>query len=103
MYAPDLSNKCQVAEGQTVRAVGWLERGRSFTSGSVDQRFLSVLRAHTSDPGRWMPFVSAGVHFCDLGGCARAGGSDFLIIPSITCVYVAPDLVVHYVEKHHYS
>lgn len=26
-----------------------------------------------------------------------------MIIPSTTCVYVAPDLVVHYVEQHQYS
>jgi hypothetical protein len=43
------------------------------------------------------------VHFCNLGGCARAGGSRFLIIPSTTCDYVAPDLVAHYVEQHEYS
>jgi len=50
-----------------------------------------------------MPFESAGVHFCDLGGCRRAGGSGVVIIPSRACVYVAPDLVEHYVEQHQYA
>jgi hypothetical protein len=83
-----------------VRAIGWLERGSPFPTGNTDRALLRMLEAHTA-PGRWMPFVSPGVHFCDLG-CKRAGGTGFIVIPSSTCVYVAPDLVGHYVEVHRY-
>jgi hypothetical protein len=103
MYSPDLSTACEVASGEPVRAIGWLERGRSFPTGSVDQRFLAVLQKHVEGPGRWLAVVSCGVHFCDLGGCPRAGGSQYVIIPSATCLYVAPDLVVHYIADHRYS
>jgi hypothetical protein len=50
-----------------------------------------------------MPVASAGFHFCDLGDCNRASGSQFVIIPSTTYLYVAPDLVVHYIEQHQYA
>jgi hypothetical protein len=55
-----------------------------------------------SDPGRWLAVVSAGVHACDLGGCDRTSGTQYVIIPARTRVYVAPDLVAHYVEAHSY-
>ena len=103
MYAPDLSTECECASGPAVRAIGWLEHGQPFDTGSVDPGFLAALKAHVADAGRWLPVISPGVHFCDLGGCGRTGGAHYVIIPAATCVYVAPALVVHYVEHHRYA
>ncbi len=103
MYTTDLAHECLVAKGPAVRAIGWLEKGRPYTIAGAEPRFLAALRQHALDPGRWLPFASAGVYVCDLGGCERAGGAQFVVIPSRSCVYVAPELVVHYVEHHRYS
>lgn len=101
MYTPDLATACQVARGPAVRAIGWLERGQPFPTGPVDPRFLAALRAQLTN--RWLPVVSCGVHACDLGACGGAAGAQHVIIPSPRCVYVAPDLVAHYVEAHAYA
>jgi hypothetical protein len=103
MHFPDLATECQGAGGSAVRAIGWLEGHKPYPTGPAHPDFLACLRAHLTDAGRWLPCVSAGVHFCDLGGCERPGGSHYVIIPSTNCVYVAPDLVVHYIEQHAYA
>lgn len=103
MYAADLAPACQVASGDRVRAIGWLDVDHPFPIGRVEPRFLEQLRFHVADPGRWLAAVSAGVHPCDLGGCAGPAGSQYVVIPSRHFVYVAPDLVVHYVERHEYA
>ncbi|HEY1548287.1 MAG TPA: hypothetical protein VGG28_10720 [Kofleriaceae bacterium] len=102
MYFADLATECQLARGAAVRAIGWLEQGHAFSTGSASDAFVSALRRHVEDPGRWLAVVSAGVHACDLGGCDRSSGQQYVIIPARTCVYVAPDLVTHYVEAHSY-
>jgi len=101
VYAPDLATECQVARGPAVRAIGWLERGQAFPTGPVDPRFLAALRAQFDN--RWLPVVSAGMHACDLGGCGGAAGAQHVIIPSRDCVYIAPELIDHYVEAHAYA
>lgn len=102
MYSPDLATECLVAHGSAVRAIGWLEQGHVVSTGRVSDAFVSALRNHVNDPGRWLAVISAGFHVCDLGGCERTSGSHYVIIPARSCVYVAPDLVTHYVEAHSY-
>lgn len=103
MYSPDLATECQVARGPAVRAIGWLAVGHLFAEGDADAALLAALGEHLHAKARWLPFATAGVHFCDLGGCERAGGAQHIVIPSATCVYVAPDLIKHYVEVHRYA
>jgi len=103
MYAADLATSCQVASGPHVRAIGWLEREQPYTRGAVDPRVASILRAIIADAGRFLPVASFGFHSCDLGNCAGDSGAQHVVIPSPTCVYVAPDLVVHYIESHMYA
>lgn len=103
MYSRDLATECEVASGPAVRAIGWLEQGQPYPTGPVDRRFLEALRSHVHDPGYWYAVYAMGPHRCDLAGCTGAMGSQHVVIPSATCVYVAPTLVVHYVEEHHYA
>jgi len=103
MYAPDLATTCQFASGPAVRAIGWLENGKPIPTGETDPQFLVALRAHATDPCRWLPFAFAGMHFCDLGDCERISGSQCVIVPAPSCLYIAPDLIVHYVEQHSYA
>jgi hypothetical protein len=100
---PDLAHECAIASGPAVRAVGWLEHGKPFPVGTLDEKFVATLKAHVGDTRRWLPFAVAGPHFCDLGGCERTAGSQNVIFPGETCVYVAPEMIVHYVEAHPYA
>ena len=103
MYAPDLATECFCASGPGVRAIGWLEHGHPFTQGAIDPRVSTILRAIIPDAARLVPVVSYGIHLCDLGGCNGEGGSHYLVIPSRDCVYIAPDLIVHYIDAHQYA
>lgn len=82
-------------------SVGWLERGHAFTQGAVDEAFVVKLRELLKAP--WAPVDVMGPHFCDL--CppgSRFGGVANLFIPSADGVFVAPELLLHYVEAHRY-
>lgn len=99
MHFPDLSNECQIAHGPKVRAIGWLEKGHPFTTGEPPDDFGPALTAHLGS-GRWLPITSAGIHPCDW--CSGAAGAQNLVVPSVDCVYVAPELILHYVRDHRY-
>jgi hypothetical protein len=105
MFYPDLSTECQVDRGEHVRAVGWLSKDHPFPTGTVSPEFLAALRSHLR--AAWQPVYLMGPHFCEF--CpkpkpreGRVGGSRNLWIPAVSVVYVAPELVAHYVEAHGY-
>jgi len=85
-----------------LRDVGWLERGRPFLVGPVDRRIYDCLLELRKDP--WQPAVTPGLHACDL--CqfdAEALGNANLFIPGIGLLYLCPELIVHYMNAHHYA
>ena len=105
MFYQDLSHECQVDRGPYVRAIGWLSRDHAFPTGVVSPEFLDALRQHVRAP--WQPVVAAGAHRCEF--CTPrtdgrfTGGSRNVWIPAEDAVYVAPELVLHYIEAHGYS
>jgi hypothetical protein len=87
--------------GETLLAVGWLERAKPFPTGATPPDVYARLRELIVNP--WQPFVSAGVHECAL--CqfhGEAQGSDNLFIPDGRVIYVCPALIAHYINAHHY-
>lgn len=109
MFHPDLSNECPMDRGDHVRAVGWLGESHPFAVGPVSPEFLVALRAHVDSA--WQPVVCAGPHFCDLcpepragerSRKSRPGAAGNVWIPAADVVYVAPELIVHYIEAHQY-
>src|ERR1041385_4465800 len=91
-------------------AVGWLDDKHSFRSGRIEPRLFETLAALLMDP--WQPFVVAGVHDCELcrfsggPGVVRVGdsriyvGSTNLFVPHGDAVFIAPSLILHYVDAH---
>ena len=94
-------------------AVGWLEPGHEFRGGHVAPAVREKLAAVLEDP--WPRGMFLGSHEC--GHCrgeARAAawephqghdcpsGSDNLFVPGRSVVYVAPELVTHYIDAHGY-
>jgi hypothetical protein len=83
-------------------AVGWLERGRRYAEGAVAPDVFSKLETLLDDP--WQPALTAGAHGCDL--CAyrpEARGKNNVFIPGQGRVYVAPELILHYMNAHGYQ
>jgi hypothetical protein len=84
-----------------LRSVGWLSRGRHFPTGTVDERVYPKLVELLLDP--WQPAVATGPHPCDL--CLykpEARGVKNLFLPGNGCIFVCPELIVHYMNAHGY-
>lgn len=105
MYFPDLSNECQVDKGPHVRAIGWLSVEHAFSTGVVPPIFIESLRAHLQNPCQ--PVVTWGSYRCNLCPAHLSdgpiSGSRNLWVPSYAFVYVAPELILHYIEVHLYK
>jgi hypothetical protein len=112
-WYPDLGHLNYFDDGPVdstnFRAIGWLARNQEFSQGAVNPPFLERLRELLLAP--WQPLLFMGVHSCELCPPQRivAGkfvvpmGSHNLFIPGERCVYVAPELIVHYIEAHQYK
>jgi len=98
MHYPDLATECQVARGARVRAVGWLAEGHVFTRGDVDAKVIPAL-AQLRDEG-WVHVAAAGPHECEL--CRGAREARNILVPAPDVLYVAPAMVIHYIDDHAY-
>lgn len=113
MHFPDLATTCPVDSGSHIRAIGWLENGHTFSTSSKTAwlwrvmtrwRFQFAFRAHARSA--WQPVCFMGVHMCDLcppNQWEKFAGSSNVWIPTTDCVFVAPELVAHYVSAHDYQ
>lgn len=82
-------------------AVGWLGRESSFRTGPVTGEFYERLKQLMAR--RFSPIVCAGGHACELCQFDPAYGSGNLFVPEGNRLLVCPELVVHYIAKHHYQ
>ena len=91
-------------------AVGWLDEAHPYTRGPVVREAFHTLIALLKEP--WQPFVFAGRHACPFcrfsGGPASFGaevtmGSANVFVPGEACIYVAPSLILHYIDAHAYA
>jgi hypothetical protein len=105
MFYPDLGQRCDVDFGPHVRAVGWLAKGQSYRTGEVAPEFYAALHAHVC--AAWQPVGMPGIHLCEF--CSQplpngrfVGGNSNVWIPCADWVFVAPGLILHYIEVHGY-
>jgi hypothetical protein len=94
-------------------AVGWLDLGKNYRKGDIDKEVTNKLVELLVNP--WQPFVAGGWHecpFCRIStgprrlehkGSTIEMGANNLFIPSNGFLYVAPSLIVHYIDAHEYS
>jgi len=105
-YIPDLT-PCRYfpldPQGKLI-AVGWLDRRYPYPRGTVPQEVIQGLWR-----GWWEPFRAMGYHQCEFCewedpririGCHVSQRN--LFIPGDQRVYVAPELILHYIEDHCY-
>jgi hypothetical protein len=82
-------------------AIGWLESGHPFRRGPVAEALYSRLAELLANP--WQPMVSAGLHSCSLCRFDQPAGTANVFVPGRGFLYVAPQLVLHYIAAHEYS
>lgn len=102
-----------VADSSSLRAVGWLDSDQPFDTGPTSKDDFERLCELLVDP--WHPpWTYAGYHRCDL--CAYTGGPSTILfrghtiriglvnlfVPSGDVLYVAPSLILHTIDSHHY-
>jgi hypothetical protein len=107
-----------LSESDRLLAVGWLSGSHDYTRGTIDPAVRQALSRMLDCP--WSPIHFLGSHLCELcvgawGYAQRFLGSRNrqrhrlplghrnLFIPAGRVVYVAPELVVHYIEQHGYA
>lgn len=103
-FFPDMGQKSYSASGKHVRAIGWLHPDHDFTRGEVSGEFLTRLREFAAQSGAssealWFG-ASGGLHSCEF--CGRAHTCGNFGVPSGDLLFVAPEMIVHYVEAHSY-
>ena len=87
-------------------AIGWLESGHEFPTGSIDPRFLKKLASLRYEFGSTFPAISfRGLHVCSFckDNVPLSDSHINLFVPSIGFVYVAPARIDHYIEAHQYA
>jgi hypothetical protein len=108
----DLSRWDDGVENEKFRAVGWLEAGLTFQHGDVGEEFFEALMKLLVNP--WQPYAHPGFHRCPI--CRFAGpppiikfkdysvemGALNLFVPGDGVLYVAPSLIVHFIDAHDY-
>ncbi len=93
-----------VAAGNYVRAIGWLHPDHPYTKGEVSAAFLSRLKEFAARCGHSAEAlyfgVAMGFHTCEF--CGQAHGVGNFGVPSDDLLFIAPEMIAHYVEKHSY-
>jgi hypothetical protein len=103
-HLPDLGTSTPIASGPCVRSVGWLSSAHPFPKGKSPPEVIAKLRELTStweestEAMNWP--AACGSHECEICHAFRAGGN--LAVPSATVLFVAPEMIAHYVEVHEY-
>jgi hypothetical protein len=100
----DMGCESLVASGDHVRAIGWLHPDHPYTQGPVSAEFLGCLKEFAVGWGastETLYFgVFLGLHTCEF--CGKAYGVGNFGVPSGELLFVAPEMVVHYIEQHGY-
>jgi len=105
-YFPDMDTVTMGAAGPHVRAIGWLDLDHPFPVGEPRKQFLGRLQqfveASRASHVSQMFGLFLGGHECEFCDEAGAGGMLNCGVPDGDVIFVAPELVVHYLSRHHY-
>jgi YqeY-like protein len=112
VWLPDMSTFPELVGD--VRAIGWLESKYPFTRGSVPPEFLARLKQFEVHAGHSRKLLDLppglGDHICDFCPSPTGNvydpetlGHGYIGIPSGNVLFIAPQLLPHYIEKHEYA
>lgn len=121
-YFADLSpcTEFPIAYSDKLLAVGWLDKEQAYAKGFVPQTVVTRLVELLVNP--WQPVASLGWHNCplcrftsgprqfnlttdtlDTGYITIQMGTNNLFVPAQDCIFVAPSLILHYMDAHEYA
>jgi hypothetical protein len=86
---------------EVLLAVGWLSAATQYDTGDSDAAFFDKLVEFAHSP--WEPGVCMGPHHCELCQFQPASGTANIFVPYRGGIYVAPELIVHYIAAHRYK
>ncbi|MCA9066976.1 MAG: hypothetical protein KDA96_28105, partial [Planctomycetaceae bacterium] len=98
--------------GDKFTAVGWLESDHEYERGPVTEELVAQLTKLLVNP--WQPCVTMGWHNCPFCRFSRGPrqftinnttidmGISNLFVPAADTIFVAPSLIVHYIDAHEY-
>lgn len=93
-------------------AVGWLDSSHQYMTCDVAKPFVMRLTQLLVDP--WQPMTTMGWHNCpfcrfsqgirtfSISDVTIKMGVNNIFVPADNCVFVAPSLIVHYIDAHGY-
>ena len=103
-YYADMGQESMVAAGPHIRAIGWLHPDHPFSTGNVPVDCLNRLKQFAAKCGESSEElrigVSAGFHQCEF--CNKSHGVGNFGVPTDDTLFIAPEMVVHYIEQHGY-
>jgi hypothetical protein len=104
-FFPDMGGETMIAAGDHVRAIGWLHPDHEYPRGVVPAECVARLREFVRLAGHcaealYLP-LCMGFHTCEF--CQQAHGIRNLGVPAGDVLFVAPEMVAHYVEQHGYA
>jgi hypothetical protein len=103
-WFPDMGTTAMIDEGDHIRAAGRLSATHQFDEGDVSAEFLTRLKefakrsCESTEALGWG--ICMGPHCCDICGRFMAAGN--FGVPSGSLLFVAPEMIVHYVDEHRY-
>jgi hypothetical protein len=104
-YWPDFATTTMIARGEAVRAIGWLSAEHEYPRGKVRASALRDLRALCDIQRRSGGYLPERVDFMGVHGCEFCPGhydNGELVVPWKDVFFIAPYMVVHYIEAHGY-
>lgn len=94
-------------------AVGWLDREHPYERGPMEEPVVARLCELLVDP--WQPAIAMGPADCEFcrfsygpasfsyGGSTAGLGVSNIFIPADGFLFVAPSLILHYIDSHEYA
>ena len=105
-YFADMGTLTMGCAGACVRAVGWLDPDHPFTSGPTPAGFVDCLQRFVQASARAEVSrhfgLFMGAHACEFCDDSKAPGFSNIGVPSGEVIFIAPELIVHYVSRHSY-
>jgi len=106
MFFADLSPWSGYQSKGPFKAIGWLSKDHPYQRGELTSEALSALHAFMNEAVTF--WIACGHHRCEF--CPTTGpwtlantSSREILVPAIDVIYVAPVLILHYIEAHQYK
>ena len=103
-FFPDLGTTSMMVTGDYVRAIGWLHPDHPYSKGRVSAAFLDRLKEFVKQSGESSDALffgaAGGIHTCEF--CEWAHGGANFGVPDGDILFVAPEMIVHYIVEHDY-